>query len=180
MPGLSGRKDGFAAGYADGARAAEQDNAALRTALQAEHDAAEKHRDARVNAALDVLAVAAAALDARAAAEAATATESATYVALEVARHIIDAELSDTAHAAHAALTRALQHPTGELSKTVRLHPDDITVLSDITLPEGVTLAPGAGLNRGDSTVDLDGGYLDATITAAYERAADALRGGAR
>ncbi|MFE6967056.1 FliH/SctL family protein [Agromyces sp. NPDC057679] len=122
---------------------------------------------------------AAAALNMAAVAEAATATAAAAVAAAEIARAVVGADLSDRGHAAHAALARALDAAIDYPVKTVHLHPDDLTVIPEDTLPDGVDVVADESLTRGDATVHLPAGYLDATIRTAVGRAVDALTGGA-
>jgi len=173
------RAAGWAAGWAAGTRAAADAARAQRAAAAAEHAAAEANRDARLSAAVAVLARAAEAAVARVVpvldAAAATLDEGAVLLA----EAVLGAELADGEDRARATLRRALSVPLDAGVQTVRLHPSDVAALAAVSvdLPAGVQLVADPTLRPGDAVSELADGFLDARISTAVERAARALAG---
>ena len=174
------RATGHAAGYAEGLRAANADLDALRARLEAEHQAAIRHGQARLDRALDVLGAASAALTARAVPVVAEAQDAVAQNALLLAETILGIELATGDTSARAALARAFSTVDAPLVTSVRLSPMDLAVLDDtIIASAGVALVADPTLGRGDAVAELPVGYLDARISAATERARAAILGGA-
>lgn len=165
---------GFSAGYAAGARAAAVDAAEQRATLLAEHERAEQERTRRHAEAVAALSRAADGLRAVRAPVLVDALGTVHAAALELAVALLGAELSDASAAARAALARVLAADELPDDVTVRLHPRDAAALE---LPADVTVRVVAdpALSPGDAVAEHADGYLDARLTAAVERARDAL-----
>ena len=96
---------------------------------------------------------------------------------LQLAEAILGTELSNAQTAARAALARAF--PSGETVPplTVRLHPDDVQLLTGTTPAAGIALVADTTLERGDAVASYPDGMIDARIGTALERARTALEG---
>ena len=174
------RASGHAAGYAEGLRAANAELDALRARLEAEHEAAIRHGQARIDRALDVLGAASAALTARAVPVVTEAQDAVAQNALRLAETILGIELATGDTSARAALARAFSTVDAPLVTSVRLSPMDLAVLDDtIIASAGVALVADPTLGRGDAIAELPVGYLDARISSATDRARAAILGGA-
>ncbi len=97
--------------------------------------------------------------------------------AIDLAELIIAAELSDAGASAAAAARRALSATDAAAVRRLRLHPDDLRVLSaeagdDIP---GLTLVPDETLTRGDAVAVLEHGVIDARVGTALDRARRAV-----
>jgi flagellar assembly protein FliH len=173
------RAAGYAAGWAAGARAAAEQAAQQRAALAAEQHAAEERREAQLRAAVDRLGRAAAAADARSAPVVADARRALAQAAIELAEAVLGHELSDGPARARAALDRALSAEADLGVHTVRLSPaDHAALLSEgVEPPAGVVLVADPRLRPGDAVSEHPGGYLDAQIATALDRARRALLG---
>ncbi|MHA7132022.1 FliH/SctL family protein [Oerskovia turbata] len=160
---------GFAAGYAAGARAAQEGADRLRAQLEEEHArrSAEQVESTRRTVAL--LREATRALVDRTVPAVATAQEATLRGALALAEAIVGHGLADHDRAARAALARVTSSAEPALVE-VRMHPDDVRLLVEAGVTEPV-LVPDATLRRGDAVADLEQGFLDARITTAVERA---------
>lgn len=177
-PSRSSRRDhdaararGYAAGYAAGAHAAEEEAAALREQMRAEH-AAKLEDLARVAAqAREALDAAARAVRAQTVPVVEQAQGAAVEAALSIAEAVIGFELADRHAAARAALRRALSGPEGA-GVLVRMHPDDVETLQGLdVVPGDVELVADPGISPGDAMAELEHGFLDARIATAVERA---------
>ena len=172
------RAHGYATGYAQGIRAAEvaartQRARAELAAVEAENERAQDH--ARTIAALQG---AAAALHSRTVPVLEAATGVLIESALLLAEAIIGRELSNDGAGAKAALDRAMGGIDVTTIRQIRMNPQDIAILGLATVPgTTISLVPDASLAPGDALTAFDGGFLDARIAAAFERASNALRG---
>jgi flagellar assembly protein FliH len=171
------RARGFAAGYAEGRRAAAREQADWLAK-------AEEQRTIEAAAAEERVAVLARALRS-AAIEVREATvpvlqeaeEALVAAAFELAGVVVGAALADRVAAARAAVVRVLDAAAADgragIVATVRMHPSDIAALAGEDL--GVRLVADPALAPGDATGDLPDGWLDARIGAALARAKEAL-----
>jgi flagellar assembly protein FliH len=172
------RTRGHAAGYAEGMRRAAAEATVLRERQQAEHDALLRDLAARTDRLLTALATAAGALDARTAPVIESAQDTLAAAALDLAETILGHELRDGTSAATSALARALDGADVTQVVTVRLHPQDLALLSeDQRTQAGVRLVADPALGRGEAVTEFDDGHLDARISAALARARAALTG---
>lgn len=174
---------GFAAGFAAGMRAAAEQAEADRTVLRVAHDRGEARRDAEVAHAVDALAAAADALDARVAPVVAQAQGAVHDAALAIAEAVIAREVRPGPDSSRALLERALAVPEGYAPARVRMHPADLSQVSHAleegtaTLPSGVDLLPDPRLTPGDALTEYQDGALDLRVGAALDRARAALTG---
>jgi len=172
------RTRGHAAGYAEGMRRAAAEAEVLRERQQAEHQALLQDLEARTDRLVAALADAAAALHARTVPVVETAQDTLAAAALDLAEAVLGHELRDGASGAAAALARALAGTDAAQVVSVRLHPEDLALLSeDQRTRAGVRLVPDPALGRCDAVTEFDDGHLDARITTALARARTALTG---
>ena len=146
---------GYAAGYAAGARAAQEGVDRLRASLEEEHARRAAEQVESIRRTVVLLHEA--------------AQEATLRGALDLAEAIVGLQLADRSLAAHAALARVTSSAEAAIVE-VRLHPDDVRLLTEAGVREPV-LVPDASLRRGDAVADLEKGYLDARVGAAVERA---------
>jgi flagellar assembly protein FliH len=177
------RSGGHAAGYTDGLRAAQADHAVRVARYEAERAAAEERAAARVDHAIAVLTAAAQALNERTLPLLADSHGALAAAASELAESILGVELADHETSARAALSRALTGVDARIVHTVRLHPDDLALLAELTIhgdlhlpaADGINLTADPALQRGDAVTDFADGFLDARIGTALMRAKAAL-----
>ena len=176
---------GYAAGFAAGSRAAAEATHGLHERLLAQAAAAEAVREQAHRAAVRSLELAAqAALD-RVVPVLDEARDLLHLRALELARAVVGTELRDDEHCATAALARAAQVPHDVRVQTVRMHPRDVAALADAGRARdgavaagdlaGVTLVADPSLAPGDAVSTFEGGFFDARIIDAFDRARTAL-----
>ncbi len=170
------RVRGYADGHAEGYRAglaqaqAEAERARIeRARAEAEHARAVAEADAALHAAArgltDRMHGLQVATDARV-----------QEAAIELAEHILAAELRDAEHSARMALHRALAAVEIDAMHEIRLHPQDLRTLADAgaEVPDVVLVADPA-LQPGDAVATVPDGMVDARIAQALERARRAL-----
>ena len=173
------RAAGWSAGWAAGTRAAAAAAAGQRRALDDAQAATERAQSARVEAALAVLRRAAEVVSARTVPVLADSARALDDGAVTLAAVLLGCGLADADDRARGALARALSLPLDVGVHTVRVHPLDLEGLVRVgaaaDLPVGVVLVADPGLMLGDAVSEFPGGYLDARIGAAVERARRAL-----
>ncbi|MCR6649605.1 MAG: flagellar assembly protein FliH [Cellulomonas sp.] len=170
------RAEGFAAGYAAGARRAAVDAAAAAERVAAASAAAAVEQQEAAARALATLAAAAQAVRALTAPVLAESTATVHAAALELAEAVLGVELADDERSARAALARVLADEPGPGPVTVRLHPSDLATLQHLdAVPEALRLEADPTLHRGDALAHHADGHLDARIGAALDRARDEL-----
>lgn len=172
------RTRGHAAGYAAGLRAAEKELREKQTALEAEHAELLRAGRVRVERALDALAAATRAADARTLPVLRESEATLAAAAIDLAEAIIGHELSDGDRSARAALGRALGVVTSSDLTSIRMNPSDLALIDpDLRDGAGVDLVADATLQPGDALALLPDGYVDARIGTALARARAALLG---
>lgn len=171
------RVSGYAAGFAAGSRAAAESTRILHEHLRSEAAAAAAARDAEHAAALDALQRAAQAAAARVVPVLDDARGLLHTLAFDLARAVVGHELADSEASARSALQRALAVPHDVRVQTVRLHPSDLAALRAVGADEvpGVELVADPSLSPGDAVSTFEGGFLDARIRTAFDRALLAL-----
>ncbi|GAA0426248.1 FliH/SctL family protein [Leifsonia naganoensis] len=192
----SARSRGYATGFADGRRAAAEEQAAWLAAA----DEARALQEEQVSARIGVLAQAlrAAAVELREATVPVLAEVEDVLVeaAFELASAVVGDALGDRVAAARAAVARALSGETAGEVAVVRLNPDDLALLVEAeaeaeeqaasggnartssTLVTGIPaprLVPDPSIAPGDAIGELPAGWLDARISTALARAREAL-----
>jgi flagellar assembly protein FliH len=169
------RTQGYATGWAEGRRAADERAEDLRRELLAEHHAAEQRRDAEHRSAVEALLRAAAAL-----------TTAVTSVCDEVARHTVDVAAALTEELLGHELTTATAPGADAVRRALALLPEDAVVrvrlspaeTADPSLAErlgAVQVIADPSLERGDALVELVDGVLDARVSRAIARVREVL-----
>ena len=170
------RSRGYAAGFAEGRRAAAEEQA--RWLADAEDARAAEGAEAAEHVAVLARALRAAAVELREATVPVLGEAESTLVeaAFELATAVVGAALSDRIAAARAAVERVVAAADGGAVPVVRLNPADVEELRGARLaPEDVRLVPDPSLTRGDAIGELPGGWLDARIGEALARAREVL-----
>lgn len=160
---------GYAAGYAAGARAAQEGVDRLRASLEEEHARRAAEQVESIRRTVTLLHEAARALAERTVPVVEAAQDATLRGALGLAEAIVGVQLTDRSQAAHAALARVTSNVEAAVVE-VRLHPDDVRLLTEAGVQEPVLVAD-ATLRRGDAVAELEHGFLDARVGAAVERA---------
>jgi flagellar assembly protein FliH len=177
------RTAGYAEGWAQGKREAaiEADAATVRT--QATQQAHEQRRVAALAQAINALGRAVTELETQLMPTFTELQDVLLAHAFELAEAIVGRSLDDPQRRGADALRRAMAAAPETGNLTVSLHPDDFTSLIGDSEPsdfdyEGrrVILRPNATLRPGDATAETGMATIDATITAAVDRAREALR----
>lgn len=173
------RVQGHSAGYAAGRKAATETLSADRAALRDEANRALGVQVEGLRTALDAVREAAGLLNAQTAVALEGTEQSVLSAAIEIASMILGRAIAeDREGAAVAALTRALEAAGPAPVRTVRMHPDDVELVSMVARTESdLRVVADPRLQRGDAMVDLPEGVVDACIASAVERVRRALIG---
>ncbi|WP_431278784.1 FliH/SctL family protein [Leifsonia poae] len=169
------RSRGFAAGYADGLRAAAVEQAAWADAAEAERVLENEAATVRLAHVASTLRSAAVDLTECTVPVLAEAEQALIAAAFELAEAVIGSAQSDRLAAARSAVARVLDSEVAGEVGVVRLNPDDLEVLSPI-VPQGeLRFVADPALAPGDAIGELPEGWLDARIRTALDRAREAL-----
>lgn len=172
------RVRGYAAGYAEGMRAAAEAAALLREEIDRDREEERVAAQQRIAHAVDALEAAAGSLAEHERRLAATGQLTLESLAIELAEAVIGRELAAVDDSARAAVARILAVVDPADIRRLRLHPADLDAVTALgAAPEGLVLSPDAGLARGDAVADIADGSVDARIGAALDRARAALEG---
>jgi flagellar assembly protein FliH len=175
----AGRAEGRASGYAAGLAAAAEQAEHTAALVRAESEAAERQRDAHLSRAVELLLTAAHACRTAQQVALAEVEDTVVELALSIARTVVGRELAASADPGADALARALALAPDDCPVTVRLHPDDVQTLGDLSV-----LAPGRqlvvvadhGVERGGCVAEAAGRQVDAQVGPALARVAAVLR----
>jgi flagellar assembly protein FliH len=168
---------GYAAGWAQGARAARLIADAEAHVAANTRERAEARRADSVHSALSALDAAATELERRSVPGACEIEELIVSSALSIAEALVGASMCDDAVRGHAALTRALALVPAGSDVTVALSPADFAVL-DGTSPDGsrtITLVEDSALAPGDARARCGATAIDARISAGLARVRELL-----
>lgn len=185
----SARARGYATGYADGRRAAADEQAAWLAAAQEARAAQEEQLARRAAVLADALRAAADSLRDATVPVLAKVEDVLVEAAFELATAVVGEALADRVAAARAAVARALAGETAGAVATVRLNPEDLELLTAaeaatpaspaaraaLAAPTAPRLIPDPALAPGDAIGELPAGWLDARVSSALARAREAL-----
>lgn len=188
----SARSRGYATGFADGRRAAAEEQAAWLAAAENAQAVQEEQVAARVAVLAQALRAAAVELREATVPVLAEVEDVLVEAAFELASAVVGDALADRVAAARAAVARALAGETAGEVAVVRLNPEDLALLADAqaqveaagsagaagVLARGIPaphLVPDASVAPGDAIGELPAGWLDARISTALARAREAL-----
>lgn len=174
------RAQGYAAGWAEGRRAAAEDAAAHRAELTTEAAAAETARAAEHAAALATLERAAARLQQQSLEVARLVEDASLTLARELTTALVGHELATAADPAADTVRRVLAVlPGGTLPVTLRVPPAVAALLTPHDAPElaehAVQVVADPALGAGDAVVETDAQVVDLRVTAALERVREVL-----
>jgi flagellar assembly protein FliH len=168
------RAQGYAVGWAQGARDAEAAARTARVAQEAEAAHAEERRQAEHTAAVAALGRAAAELQDRLAEARRELADQATEMAFAVTSAVLGCRSADTtdAETVHRVLAAL---PEADVA-TIRLHPSVARSPELAVLPASVSVVADDSLGRADAVVELDDSVIDLRTDAALARVREALR----
>lgn len=172
----SARAQGYAIGWSEGRRAAEE-RAGAEVAAAARHHAEEdKRREAEHQIAVDALHRAAERLTASTAQVCASVEAQAVDVAMRLTETLVGRELELGTQPGADAIRRALSLLPGEPLVTVRLNPQDVPASAvDDLVGTGVRVLADPALQRGDAVAEAADFVVDASIATALERVREVL-----
>lgn len=169
------RSRGYAAGYADGLRAAAEEQQAWREAAEAGRAADDAAAAERVALLASALRNAAVELREATVPVLTEAEDALIEAAFSLAEIVVGDALADRTAAAHAAVARVLKADIAGAVSVVRLNPDDLAAIGAGAAGDAVRLVADPSLAPGDAVGDLPDGWLDARIRSALDRAREAL-----
>lgn len=170
------RVRGYAAGHAEGMRAAAEAAAIVREELRRDREDERVAAERRVAHALVAVEAAALSLAERERALAAAGQQRLEALAIELAEAIVARELESADASARAALRRVFERVDPAETRELRLSPGDLRTLRELGAePEGVALVADPQLAPGDAVAVLPDGSVDARIAAGFARARAAL-----
>ncbi|WP_238439379.1 FliH/SctL family protein [Microbacterium sp. JZ31] len=170
------RVRGYAAGHAEGMRAAAEAAALLREESERAREDARIAAERRVAQALVAVEAAALSLADRERELAAAGQRSLERLAIELAEAIVARELASDEASARATVRRVLAHVDPAEVRELRLSAGDLETLRALgATPDGVLLAADPQLAPGDAIAVLPDGSVDARVAAAFARARAAL-----
>jgi len=173
------RAEGYAVGWAEGRRAAEE--AAILEATAAATARAEEAARSRavLASAVEALGAAADTLEARAVVPAGDLADAIVTGAFELAQTLLGRELQLAADPGLDAIRRALVLLPENRPVTARLNPDDASVcrdgIADAALSRDVLIVADPTVERGGAIVDCDSSRVDAQLGPALERVREVL-----
>lgn len=168
----AGRAQGYANGWAEGRRAAEDQARADAAAAAARRALDDRLRQDEHDQAVAALRQAAAQLHAAAAAICATVEGQATDLAMRLVAELLGRELAVATQPGADAVRRALRLLPDEALVSVRLHPCDLGQAATELCPPGTRIIADPSLSRGDAVVESEQGVVDARLSTALERVA--------
>jgi flagellar assembly protein FliH len=170
------RAQGYAAGWAQGRRAALESAAAAEVERATRHHAELTELAAEQRTAAAALAVAIDGGNARVQATCEELAAHAVRLGLAVAEAILMREVSVSADPGADALRRAMTRVPAAVPVTVRLHPEDRSQL-DVSVLDGreVSFVDDPSMQRGGAVVETEHGVVDATVEAALARVREML-----
>lgn len=174
------RSRGYATGFAEGRRAAAEEQAAWLAAAEDARVEQEERTAARIAVLAHALRSAAVELREATVPVLTEVEDVLVEAAFELASAVVGDVLGDRVVAARAAVARALAGETAGAVATVRLNPDDLALLAEADAEAGadrptVRLLPDPALAPGDAIGELPAGWLDARVATALARAREAL-----
>lgn len=173
---------GFAAGWAEGRRKAEDEARVARATFAAQAQAALAAREVDTARLLGAVAAAVERFEWRAVPAVAGIEDDLVAAAFALAESIIGRDLATAAEPGRDALARALALAPPSKAAVVRMNPADAAGLRELTTIDGrdILVVADSSLASGDAVVDCDSTSIDARISTGLERARAALAGATR
>ena len=175
----AGRAQGHAEGYAAGLAAAAVQAEHAAAQVRAESEAAERQRDAHLAGAVGLLLTAAEAFRTQEQVVLADVEDTVVELALSIARTVLDRELAAAADPGADAIARALALAPADGPVTVRLHPDDVLALGDLSpaaQARDLVVVTDPTVEPGGCVAEAAGRQVDAQVGPALARVAAVLR----
>jgi type III secretion protein L len=120
--------------------------------------------------AAQALSAAAAALDARCAEVVESVAATAVELAVEIARHLVRAEVDAGRHDVERIVRETLAAgATGRAECVVHVHPDDAAALAGVPFRSGTRIEPDVGVGRGEVQVVTPNGLLVRDLDEAFD-----------
>jgi len=174
--GAAARAQGYATGWAEGRRAAQEEAQRTTAELLAHAEAEQARRDAEHRGAVDALARAAVRLEAAVAQVAARLEAHVTEVAVALTETLLGHELAVAESPGVDAVRRALALAPGEPVVRVRVCPEDAAASGLAAITAGAVVVADPALRRGDAVVETTESVLDATVSGAMARVREVLQ----
>jgi flagellar assembly protein FliH len=175
----SARVRGYAAGHAEGMRAAAEAAALVQEEIARTRETERIAAERRVAHALVAIEAAAVSLADRERELTATAQGTLERLAIELAEAVVGRELASGEASARAALHRALSRVDPPDVRELRVNPADLDTLRTLGAhPDDIALVPDPALSPGEALAVMSEGSIDARIGAAFDRARAALEAG--
>jgi flagellar assembly protein FliH len=170
------RSQGYAVGWAQGRREADETARLAAEQTAREHAAAEARREAEHRAAVSALEQAATRLDRTLAGLTAEVEAQASTLAFELTRALVGRELAVATDPGADTVRRVLAELPGRAGVRVRLHPDvaESAATADLT-DRGVVVVPDHTLEPADAVVEAEGHVLDLRVESALDRLREVL-----
>jgi len=166
---------GYATGWAEGRRAAEQEAHRTELAAAEQREREEERREAEHRAAVRALLDAAAALE-ESAAQTCTAVQThAVRLAAQLTEALVGHELAAAKSPGLGAVRRALALMPGEPVARIRVTPEEAADPELAALAGAAVVVADPTLSRGDALVETDTGVVDARVSSALERVLEVL-----
>jgi flagellar assembly protein FliH len=172
------RAEGYAQGYAEGRRAADEELRAQAAALAAEHEAVTAQRAAAFSQALMAVHQSATALERRTTQSAEDIESELATLAFGLVETLLGRELELAGTPGLDAVRRALALAPAQRPVTLRLNPGDHASLADLPdgqIPRSVTLVPDPTVAPGDCMAESDAVRIDASLGGALARVREVL-----
>lgn len=172
----AGTAQGYAAGWAEGRRRAQEEADRAAEAQAAATDRARSEVLATQQSLLDVLAEAVRRCDAALVTRQAELADAAVDLGLRVAEAVLQREVATMVDPGAEALRRALAEVPPTVTATVRMHPADLAGLDRAGLAgRPVTVVADAGVPAAGAVLETEVTTVDATIDSALTRVREVL-----
>jgi flagellar assembly protein FliH len=169
------KAQGYATGWAEGRRAAEEEAVRLAAGLRRQAEEAETRREAEHRVAVDGLRAAASRLEAALTQVAARLEAHVTEVAVGLTETLVGHELAVAETPGVDAVRRALALAPAEPVVKVRLAPEEAAHPGLAELTGAAVVIADPTLSRGDAVVETADGVVDATVSGAFQRVREVL-----
>lgn len=166
---------GYAAGWAEGRRAAEEQSAEMTRSLLAQNASAEERRDAEHQLGVAALRAAVARLDEAVAGVCARVEARTCEVAADLTEELLGRELRVAQSPGVDAVRRALALAPAAPVLRIRLSVEESADPGLAALAGGATVVPDPALRRGDALIETAEGVLDARVSSAMARVREVL-----
>ena len=169
------RAQGYAMGWAEGRRAAEEQAQVARAEADERRRVVEERHEAEHQEAVAALVRAAAVLEESVATTCARVETHAVRLAAQLTEALVGHELSVATNPGLGAVRRALALLPGEPVARIRVAPEAATDPELVALAGSAVVVPDPTLGRGDALVESDSAVVDARVSTAVQRVLEVL-----